>query len=101
MTRIVLYPVESSPGTIRLRDPTVVGGGFPTQYAGLRVYDGVALRELCLVAEIDAPPAMGAVLKLQKGGTLYAVYLVETTDPQASRVRIRTTTGTKSLRLKT
>ena len=44
---------------------------------------------------------MGGVPKLRKGVTDYAVYLVETTDPNASPFRIRTTTGTKAIRKKT
>ena len=74
---------------------------FPTQFAGLRVYYGGAVRELCLVAEADAPTGMGGVIKIDKGGTLYAVYLVETIDPDATPVRVRTTTGTKAVRIKT
>ena len=57
--------------------------------------------ELCLVATADAPAGMGGQLRVRKGGTTYALYLVETTDPNASPVRIKTTTGTKSIRLKT
>ena len=77
------------------------GGGFPTQFSGLRTYYGGAVRELCLVAEADAPTGMGGVIKIDKGGTLYAVYLVETSDPDATPVRVRTTTGTKAVRIKT
>ena len=80
----------------RLDDPT-----FVTQYAGLRVYDDAAVKELCLVAEAGAPLGMGGVLKTRKGGVTYAVYLVETTDPNASHAYVRTTTGTKAIRLKT
>lgn len=35
------------------------------------------------------------------GGTTYAVYLVDTTDPDASSVRLRTNDGTKAIRLLT
>lgn len=73
---------------------------FPTQFAGLRYYSG-GVKELCLVAEADAPTGMGGVWKIRKGGVNYVVYLVETSDPNASGVRIRTTTGVKSARLKT
>lgn len=75
--------------------------GFPTQYAGLRVYYAGTVKELCLVAEADAPAGMGGVIKIVKGGTNYAVYLVETSDPDASSVRVRTSAGTKAMRLKT
>lgn len=74
---------------------------FPTQYAGLRTFYGAAVRELCLVATADAPAGMGAVWRILKGATTYAVYLVETTDPNASSVRLRTSAGTKAVRLKT
>lgn len=38
---------------------------------------------------------------LRKGGTTYAVYLVDTTDPNASSVRLHTGGGTKAIRLLT
>lgn len=84
-------------------DKPTVGGGpaFPTQYAGLRTYYGGAVRELCLVAEADAPSGMGGVFKVRKGGVNYAVYIVETTDGNATPVRVRTSTGVKAIRLKT
>lgn len=74
---------------------------FPTQYMGLRGQTSSGTVDLCLVAEADAPSGMGGVLKINKGGTDYAVYLVDTTDVNASPFRIRTTTGTKAIRLKT
>lgn len=94
--------------TLTAHDPTPpitleTGGGppFPTQYFGLRIRKGAANLDLCLVADADAPTGMGGRLKVRKGGTTYAAYLVETSDPNASAVRIRTTTGTKAIRLKT
>lgn len=77
------------------------GSTFPTQFAGLRTFYGGVVVDLCLVAESDAPGSMGGVLKLDKNGTLYAVYLVDPSDPNASSVRIETTTGVQSVRLKT
>ena len=77
------------------------GAPFPPQFAGLRTYYGGSMRELCLVAIADAPSGMGGVVKIDKNGTLYAIYLVETSDANASFVRVQTTTGTKSLRLRT
>jgi hypothetical protein len=44
---------------------------------------------------------MGAAPMIRKGGTTYAVYLVETTDPNATPVRLRTSAGTKAIRVKT
>lgn len=102
MPNIYLYAGETPSGNIRLRDPTVAGGaGFPTQYAGLRVFYSGSVHELCLVASADAPSGMGAAPHVDKVGTLYAVYLVDTTDTYASHVRIQTTTGVKAIRLKT
>lgn len=74
--------------------------GIPTQYPILKIHDGAAVRELSVVAEADAPAGMGGVLKIRKGGVTYAIFLVETTDTYASRVRIKTSTGVKSIRLK-
>ncbi len=74
---------------------------MPTQFFGLRAYYGSAVHDLCLVAEADAPTGMGGVVKIDKNGTTYAAYLVETADPDASPVRIKTTTGVKAIRLKT
>jgi len=71
---------------------------FPTQFAGLRYFLGT-VRELCLVALGDAPA--GDQWRIRKGGTDYAVYLVDTTDPNASQVRVRTNDGIKAARLKT
>lgn len=71
---------------------------FPTQYSGLRYFLGT-VKELCLVALADAPA--GDQWRIRKGGTDYAVYLVDTTDPNASQVRIETGAGVKSARLKT
>ena len=112
---VTLYALSGTPTNILLRqlpsttvstDITVTlypfgGVVFPTQYAGLRAYYNGAVRELCLVAAADANTGMGAAPMLRKGGVTYAVYLVETTDPDATPVRIRTSTGTKAIRIKT
>jgi hypothetical protein len=74
---------------------------FPTQYSGLRVYYHSAVNDLCLVAVADAPAGMGGVLKINKNGTDYAVYLVETSSPEASPIRVYTTSGAKAIRVKT
>lgn len=71
---------------------------FPAQFAGLRYFLGT-VKELCLVALGDAPT--GPQWRIRKGGTDYAVYLVDTTDPNASQVRIETGAGVKAARLKT
>lgn len=75
--------------------------GFPVQFEGFRCYYGGAVHDLCLVATGDAPSGMGGVIRVNKGGTTYAIYLVETGDSNASKIRIKTSIGTKSIRLKT
>lgn len=87
--------------TVYLPPPATAPPDFPVQFAGLRVRLSASTIELCLVAEADAPSGMGGVIKINKNGTKYAIYVVETADPNASPVRVRTTTGTKAIRLKT
>ena len=101
-TTIYLQPVNTPATTIVLRSPVEApdAGGFPTQYSGLRYFSGT-VKELALVALADAPSGMGAVWRVRKNGVSYAVYLVETSDPNASGVRVRTSAGTKAARLKT
>jgi hypothetical protein len=81
----------------------LAGGGpvFPTQYLGLKAYFQSAVQDLCLVAAADANTGMGAAPMIRKGGVTYSVYLVETSDPDASPVRIATSAGTKAIRLYT
>lgn len=102
-TVIFLYEGDGTPSTIILRDPTTLSGGavFPTQFAGLRVFYGGVVRSLCMVATADAPAGMGGQIRIDKNGTTLAVYLVETTDPNASSVRINTSAGVKAVRLLT
>ena len=102
-TTIRLYEGHATPNNIILRDPTVTDspGGFPTQYGFLKVQTTGGTVILCAVATADAPSGMGGQLRIYKDGTTYALYLVETTDGNASPLRIRTTTGTKAVRLKT
>ena len=76
----------------------VVPPSFPTQYFGLRAYYDGAVVDLCLVAEADAAAGMGAAPLFDKNGTTYAVYLVETSDPNASWMRTRTSAGVKAIR---
>lgn len=104
-TDICLHEFDATATTLILRTVPCVADAapptFPTQFAGLRVYYAGAVKDLCLVAVADAPTGMGAQMFINKNGTTYAVYLVETTDPDASSVRIQTSLGTKSVRLKT
>ena len=78
--------------------PGLGAPSFPAQIAGLRFFAGT-IKELCMVALADAPS--GDQVRIRKNGTDYAVYLVDTTDPNASQVRIRTSDGVKAIRLKT
>ena len=84
------------PGALPMNPPAET---FPPQFSGLRVYDGVAVREISLVAAADA--LAGDRVTVRKGGVNYAVYLVPTTDARASKVRVSTDVGTRSMRIKT
>lgn len=109
-TRLVrLHPANVSHGphdvilraaSLKIYDIASGGPAFPTQYSGLRVWDS-AMVELCMVAESDAPTGVGGAWKVRKGGVDYAVYLVETSDPLATSVRIKTSAGVKAARIKT
>ena len=77
------------------------GGGGPTEFFGLRSYYHGAVQDLALIAAADGITGMGGIPMVRKNGTTYAVYLVETTDPNASPIRVRTTTGLKAIRQKT
>ena len=79
----------------------IPSGDFPTQYFGLRARGVASTLDLCLVVTADAPISMGGVITIDKSGTNYAIYLVEVGDSNASPVRVQTTTGIKSIRLKT
>ena len=74
---------------------------FPAQFQGVRIWHSGAVVELCAVATADAPTGMGGQVRIRKGGTTYALYLVETSDADASPVRLNTSAGVKSIRLYT
>lgn len=59
-------------------------------YHGLKVQGETAELALC---DVENNP-----LRFRKGGTTYGIELVETNDPNASRVRIKTPTGIKAIR---
>ncbi len=82
-------------------DWELLPGGFPTQYSGFKVRKTGSTIELCMVATADAPTGMGGSIRVYKGATTYALYLVEISDGNASPVRVKTVTGVKSVRLKT
>lgn len=106
---VYLRPGAPNPTDVYLRregrpydvDAGAAPPAFPTQFAGLKCWDGTAAIDLCLVAAADYNPGMGAALMIKGTAATYAVYLVETTDPDASPKRIPTSAGTKAVRLKT
>ncbi len=61
----------------------------PAYYHGLKV-QGVGELALC---DVGSHP-----LRVRKGGTTYGVELVETGDPNASKIRIKTSVGIKAIR---
>ena len=64
---------------------------------GLRVFDGIAVIKIA----VEAPGAgghMASTLRVNKGGTNYGILLIPTNWPDASRIRIQTSTGTKAWR---
>ena len=102
------YPPRSGPRILRLRHgrqvfvwPFTSGVSFPTQYDGFYIRREGSSIALCLVATADAPSGMGGQPRIRKGGVTYAIYLVETTDENASPARLQTSAGTKAVRLKT
>ena len=96
-----VFTVDTTTARYVAAREVVSDGSIPTQFAGLRGQSFTTTLELCLVAEADAPSGMGAVVKIVKGSDKFAVYLVETDNANASPFRLQTTTGTKSIRLKT
>lgn len=67
---------------------------------GLRVRKGSGTLELQLVVVADATPGMGGQWRFRRAdGITYVVQLVETTDPNASPLRLKTATGVKAARL--
>lgn len=99
----VAYRAPGASTYVQVVGATLVwaSSSFPLQYAGLRVQANGRMVELSVVDLANAPSGMGGVWRVQMVGSTKAVYLVDTTDPQASPVRVRTTTGTKAARLKT
>jgi hypothetical protein len=61
---------------------------------GLRAYDGT---EVIAIA-CEPEDAVSSALRIGKDGKVYGVALVEPTDPNASSIRIKTSSGVKALR---
>jgi hypothetical protein len=85
----------------RVWDYTITVPSFPAQYFGLKAFFQGSIQDLCLVDVGNAQAGMGGVIRIVKGGVTYDVYLVDTTDPNASPIRIQTSTGVKAIRKKT
>lgn len=73
---------------------------FPTQYAGFRIETTTTVIDLCLVAIADTPTGFGQ-WRFQTSADTKGVYLVDTTDPNASGLRVQTAAGVKAMRKKT
>lgn len=95
------YDVQLYPHTLTRVVDVGGGPGLPTFFDGFKVRATSGTVTLALVDVADAQTGMGGVMRVDKNGTVYALYFVETTDPDASPVRVQTTTGIKSIRLKT
>ncbi|CAB4188167.1 hypothetical protein UFOVP1165_60 [uncultured Caudovirales phage] len=84
--------------TQQVYPPSVFPLGFPAQFSWLRTYYRGAVQQLSVVALSDAPTMP---LRITKGGQTYVIYTVDTTDPNASPVRVTTSAGVKAIRQKT
>jgi uncharacterized repeat protein (TIGR03803 family) len=65
--------------------------GAPPLDIGLRVYDGMATNKIA--AESGTPTSP---FRINKNGTNYGILLVDTNSPNASKVRIQTSSGVKA-----
>ena len=71
---------------------------LPSVHRGLFVQLQGEAQELCLVEAGQGSGEMGGIPKLRKGSQTYDLHLVEASDPDASPVRLGTSTGTKAIR---
>lgn len=74
---------------------------FPPQFGGFKMRTSSGTVELCMVARGNGNPNITDKLRTQKGSTIYDLYLVETSDINASSVHIKTSQGIKAIRKKT
>jgi len=83
-----LAPTRNAVWTARLSPPE------PSYVdIGLRVFDGTST--IAIACEPGTPTSR---LRIAEGGIVYGIVLVETSDPNASRIRIKTPDGIKALR---
>ncbi|GAH66116.1 unnamed protein product, partial [marine sediment metagenome] len=83
------YPFTDATSTGRIIHLYGTGGGVGAYYHGLKV-QGEGELALC---DVGSHP-----LRMRKGGTTYGIELVETDDPNASRIRVKTGAGIKAIR---
>jgi len=65
----------------------------PFQDSGLRIYDGTDI--IKIAAEIGTPTSP---LRIYNGSDILGISLVDPSDPDASKIRIKTSSGIKALR---
>jgi len=63
---------------------------------GLRVYDGTSAIAIAIACEPQG--TLTSPLRISKNWQTYGIALVELTDPMASKIRIKTSSGIKALR---
>ena len=73
------------------------GGAVLWQYEG-GVDCGLRAQGVSETVTIDCEDPPVSPLRVQKGGTTYGIGVVDTTDPNASRIRVQTPSGVKALR---
>lgn len=66
----------------------------PVVDCGLRVYDGTQTISIAC----EDPASVSSPLRIAKNGNIYGIVLVDTTDPNASKIRIKTSSGIKALK---
>jgi len=68
----------------------------PSAYidCGLRLYDGTAI----VTIACEPLGTLTSPLRIAKNGNIYGIVLVPTTDANATKIRIQTSSGTKALR---
>jgi len=61
---------------------------------GLRAYDGTTI----ITIACEPAGTLTSPLRIRKGSTTYGIVLVDPSDPMASKIRIKTSSGIKALR---
>ena len=92
-------PADANPNDVRLYPFTPPAPPVSTEYAGLRVAYSGSTHQLAMVPVADAPTGLGGIIKITKGTEVYALWIVDTSDGDASHVRVQMPIGVKSVRL--